>query len=419
MKFYPWLLLFVLSAGCATVVVSGKLCSEVLEVKPGRNAIVKVAPTGTAEQLPNRLPEGTRVDKIGEAPRYYSIRTADGTVGWSYKGNFTVVVGATPVNATAPVTPESLLARSDVLKIIVVDVEVGDATIIICPEEGGEQDVILIDTGENDADRIRTELIANGLSLSGTPFDRFIVSHYDHDHMGAALDLIPLSEIIYDHGDNNIKSAYRTAVTAPGVDRRLMTLNYQEDFTGGISIECVAVNQATDFEPDETASTSSDNPNSIALLLSFDGFDYFTGGDLTKKPERSLATGGIRNCDVYHVNHHRSRATSSVLEFVEQLDPEVSVVSNGTRYGHPTDDVAQRLIGVGSRFYQTNNNEHDDRAHDPDPKFVADDSNHDDSEEENAEGALGTIKIVVDPDADKYYVIMPGLPLAGATFDIE
>ena len=76
-------------------------------------------------------------------------------------------------------------------------VEFGDAAIIICSEEDGEQDVILIDTGENDADRIRAELIANGISLSGTPFDRFIVTHYDHDHMGDAVDLKPLSGIVY------------------------------------------------------------------------------------------------------------------------------------------------------------------------------------------------------------------------------
>ena len=398
--------------------LSGSLCAEILEVKTGRSAIVKVAPTGTAQRLPNRLPAGTRVDKIGEVTRYYSIRTADGTVGWSYKGNFKVVSDAPPVNDNPPVTKEGLLARSDVLKIIVVDVEVGDATIIIAPEEDGERDVILIDTGENDADRIRAELIANGIPISGKPFDRFIVTHYDHDHMGDALSLIPLSEIVYDHGDNNIKSSYRTAVIAPTVDRRLMTLDYQEDFSGGMSLECVAVNRATDFEPGVSASTSSDNPNSIALVLSFDGFDYFTGGDLTKKPERSLATG-IRNCDAYHVNHHGSRATSSVLEFVRKLDPEVSVASNGTRYGHPTRDVAQRLIGIGSKFYQTNNNEHDSRANNPDRKFVADDTNHDDSDLENAEGAKGTIIIVVDPVADKYYVIMPGLPLAEATFDIE
>ncbi len=34
-------------------------------------------------------------------------------------------------------------------------------------------------------------------------------------------------------------------VEKPGVDRRKMNLNYQEYFSGGVSFECVAVNQAT------------------------------------------------------------------------------------------------------------------------------------------------------------------------------
>jgi beta-lactamase superfamily II metal-dependent hydrolase len=397
--------------------------AQTLEVKAGRSAIVKSAPDGNAEEL-LRLSAGTRVTQIGTAPRYYRIRLADGQVGWSYKGSF-VVVSTQPTSTSTEAgtaTAEALLGRQDVLKIIVLDVEVGDATLIICPADGGQRDVILIDTGEDDSDRITDELTGNGFVLSGKPITRFIVTHYDGDHLGAAEDVIPLSQIVYDHGDNikrTYKKKYQRMTSQPGVDRRTMTLSYQETFSGGVTVECVAVNRATDFDPGVSPSSpNSDNANSIALIVSFDGFEYFTGGDLTKVPERSLATG-IRNCDVYHVNHHGSKATSSVLEFVQKLDPEVSIASNGTRHGHPTAIVAKRLIdNVGSRFYQTNFNP-DDRAHKPDPKFVADDTYHEDDEDEDAEGAAGTIRIIIDPVTDRYFVVMPGLPLTDATFDIE
>jgi len=273
---------------CPTVVHA-----EVLEVKQGKSAIVKEAPSANAEQFPERLPEGTRVNKIGDAPRYYEIQLADGRIGWSYKGNFQIVEGANPISTTGTtdVTKQSLLARSDVLKIIIIDVEVGDATLIICPEENGKQDVILIDTGEDDSDRIKKELISNGFELSEKPITRMIITHYDTDHCGDAAELIPYSKTIYDHGNNNIKSYYLTAASKPGVDRREMTLDYQETFSGGVDFECVAVNQATDFDPDYESSSSKENANSIALMIAFDGFDYFTGGDLTFKPEKSLAKG--------------------------------------------------------------------------------------------------------------------------------
>ncbi len=395
------------------IVLIGTTCTlaTTLKVKPGRSAIVKSAPTGSATEL-LRLPSGAKVLMIGQAPRYYSIRLSDGSTGWSYKGNFEITdEPITPGSTNAILaTKENLLARSDVLKIIIVDVEVGDATLVICPEEDGERDVILIDTGEDDSDRIRMELQDNGFSLINRPITRFIITHYDTDHCGDALELIPLSQMVYDHGNNNVKSWYLSGVSTPNVDRYTMTLSYQETFSGGVTIECVAVNQATDFDPDTAPSSPNDNPNSIAVIISYDGFEYFTGGDLTYTAEKSLAKG-IKNCDVYHVNHHGSSSTSSDLEFVKKLDPEVSIASNGTKFGHPREIVAQRLIGLESKFYQTNINT-DSKAYKADPKYVADDTYPDDNEDEELEGAKGTIRVIVDSTVDKYYVIIPDLPLS-------
>lgn len=388
--------------------------AQTLEVKADKSAIVKTLPSGDAPQLPDRLGPGTRVKQLDTVPGYYKIELADGTTGRSYKGNFFVVAGAPPGNQQTD--RDSLLARDDVLKIIIIDVEVGDATLIICPKENGERDIILIDTGENDQDRIEAELIRNGIPLVGRPIDRMFISHYDHDHQGDAIELLPLVQVLLDHGEFNVDAPYKAAADLLGSNRRTVTLDYHEQFTGGVELECVAVNNATVFDTSGLPS-SKENDNSIALILTFDGFEYFTGGDLTFSTESSLATS-VRDCDVYHVNHHGSRATSSMFSFVNRLSPEVSIASNGTRHGHLTDDVAQRLIGIGSLFYQTNIND-DSRAHQPDPRFVGDDTLHNDSEDEDLEGATGTIVVVVDPVSDQYFVVMSGLDLVEATFGIE
>ncbi len=389
---------------------------QVLEVKQGRTAIVKDGPSGNAPQIAN-LPAGTQVPMLGKAPRYYSVQLPYGRAGWSFKGNFLEVTGAPPVTNLI-VTPEMLLARTDVLKIIVVDVEVGDSTLIICPEENGERDVILIDAGEsNDGDRIRQELVKQGFSLTGRPITRFFATHYDDDHIGPIAQIAPLCQVVYDHGPNKEKGYYRQAMVDTHADRRTIALSYQETFSGDVNIDCVAVNRRVDGGP-TISSSSEDNDNSIALQIAFRGFDYFTAGDLTLSVEEALV-GVARNCDVYHANHHGSRTTSSGTNFVKAIDPEVSVASNGTRHGHPSADVANRLISlVGSRFYQTNVNP-DSRANHPDRKFVADDTFHSDSDDENSEGAIGNITIVIDPLTSRYYIIMPGLPLAEATFPIE
>lgn len=396
-----------------------------LEVKPGVRAIVKSAPSAHGDEYPDRLEPGTQVERLSEVTRYYEIQLPDGRTGWSYKGNFLILDSAPVSTPTSSVSidEQSLLARSDVLKIIIIDVEVGDATLIICPLENGKRDVLLIDTGENDADRIEDELIKNGFTLSDQPITQFMITHYHKDHFGDAPLVIPYAKVIYDRGDINTKSTkemkqYLPAVNKPGVHRRTMTLDYDESFSGGVRVECVAVNRKTDFNQNQSPSSSDENSNSLAFIISFRGFDYFTGGDLTKDPERSLATG-IRNCDVYHANHHGSDLTSSVPEFIKKLDPELSIASNGTKHGHPRIETAKRLIDSGSKFLQTNLNK-DDRAYQPDLKFVADDTYFDQDEDaEEQEGPLGTIKLVVDPVGDKYYVLMRGLPLAEAVFSIE
>ncbi|SIN65398.1 ComEC/Rec2 family competence protein [Algoriphagus halophilus] len=374
--------------------------AQLLKVKTDRTAIVKSEPSRNGI-LNERLAPVADIFKLTkEAPNYYSY-DRDSITGWSYK---------------LP-TKESLRSRRDVLQIEVIDVEVGDATLIVCPEENGKRDVILIDCGMgNDAERIREAIASFGFNLNAQPITSFIATHYDHDHVGAIKDIVPLSQKIYDPGSKQQTSKYKTALKNRESDREEMQLNYIEQFSGGVTIECVAVNNATDNEPN-LAIARDKNQNSIALIVSYKGFDYFTAGDLTLQPESSLASN-IKNSDVYHVNHHGSSRTSSGLDFVRNLDPEVSVVSNGTQHGHPNVDIGKRLTEeVGSMFFQTNINPASN-AFQNELKFVAD-TTHLSSRKENQEGATGSIRIIVDPFTDKYYVVMQGLELSESTFPIE
>jgi len=114
----------------------------------------------------------------------------------------------------------------------------------------------------------------------------------------------------------------------------------------------------------QDANPPSENDYSIGLLISYYDFDEWISGDLDGEYcsssygysyhdlERNAArlSGDV---DVYRANHHGSSHSNSST-FINQLDPEVSIVSvgNGNTYGHPTQIVMDRLNAT-SQVYMT------------------------------------------------------------------
>ena len=74
-------------------------------------------------------------------------------------------------------------------------------------------------------------------------------------------------------------------------------------------------------------------------------------GDAEKEIEESI---DVRKVNILKVGHHGSD-TSSSLDFINKIAPEVSIISVGkdNSYGHPSDDVIKRLENIGSKVYRT------------------------------------------------------------------
>ncbi|MEO8355361.1 MAG: lamin tail domain-containing protein [Chloroflexota bacterium] len=119
---------------------------------------------------------------------------------------------------------------------------------------------------------------------------------------------------------------------------------------------------AGDFHGD--ASPPSENDYSIGAVLSYGNFDEWIGGDLGGQYEiggfgytyhdiELSVAPEVGDVDVYKVNHHASSHSSSDT-FINQLDPEVSIVSvgNGNTYGHPAQSIMDRLLAT-STVYMT------------------------------------------------------------------
>ena len=204
------------------------------------------------------------------------------------------------------------------LTVIFFDVGQGDSALIITPDNK----TVMIDCGEYEDAADYLEL------MNITSLDALIITHPDDDHYGGC--------------DEVSKVAH--------VKRTITNTNTEKDFV-------LDITQTAKFEVivayDSGGRYKEDNDNSVLLKLTYGKIKFLFTGDCTWKCENELMKTEKIDIDILKVGHHGSKS-STTEKFLKKTTPSVAVISTGKNsYGHPTNEVIERLNQVNSEIYRT------------------------------------------------------------------
>ena len=103
----------------------------------------------------------------------------------------------------------------------------------------------------------------------------------------------------------------------------------------------------------QTKEYDNENDNSSVIYTELSGYNFMFMGDASSTTEKEIIDKyNLPDIDVLKVGHHGSR-TSSSIEFINEINPEYSIISVGknNRYCHSNDIVLDILNA--SKIYRT------------------------------------------------------------------
>lgn len=281
-------------------------------------------------------------------------------------------------------------AIADTLDIYFIDVEGGQATLVVTPA----RETLLIDAGwpgegtseskagpasvARDAQRI----LAAARDAKVTKIDYLIVTHFHRDHFGGVSELAQLLPIatFVDYGDPVPQNAtagsvdtldayaLETYVKARAQGRHIKPKPGEELPLKGVQTTVVSADRSILATPLSGAGTptkwcggsatkpgdAGENPRSIGILVQFGEFRFLDLGDLSGEPLFDLVcpTDRIGPVDVYLVAHHGARDAADPATFAA-FKPRVSVINNGPKKGGTSEILESvRRVGEANEVWQ-------------------------------------------------------------------
>ncbi len=228
------------------------------------------------------------------------------------------------------------------------DIGQGDAILIEAPN--GNQ--ILIDGGPGD--RILAKL-GGTLPFWDRSLDLVILTHPHADHVTGLVDVLERYDVgmVLETGVNHSIPEYaewRELLKEKDVKVITAKSGQRVQFSESARLDIL-----TPFENFAGASRPNVHDAMLVSRLAHGSTTVLLMGDAEKSLEyRLLYSGDDLDADILKVGHHGSK-TSSTVEFLAAVSPEIAVIQVGrkNRFGHPVEEVLERLEASGAKILRT------------------------------------------------------------------
>lgn len=235
------------------------------------------------------------------------------------------------------------------LHLYALDVGQGDALLLRTPRGR----TVLIDGGPDPT--LLSAQLGRVLPFWERRLDLIIATHPDSDHLTGligALERYRVTAVLQSPAarEDALGEAWRQALAEEGLTPQVAVRGTRITIDKGVVLEVL-------HPPAGGAPylAQSDNAQAIAVRVTFGRCAMLLTADVEAEVERVwLAEKLPLQAAVLKVSHHGGRGGTSA-EFLEAVDPQIALISVGkdNRFGHPSEEVLQRLGAIGAQVWRT------------------------------------------------------------------
>lgn len=245
------------------------------------------------------------------------------------------------------------------VEIYFLDVGQGDSTII----RTAKNKTIVIDGGEGEKsgfDYGKNVLFPFLINKGVRKIDFLIFSHFDSDHCGGLIYLlenIKVEKILI--GKQFEKNENFEYIVNLANKKHIKIIELQAG--NKINIEKNSSLEILWPSVAEKISENAINNNSLVCKFVYKNFSMLLTGDIESIAEEKLLgkykNTNRLNANILKIAHHGSK-TSSIQEFLNEVNPKIALIGVGrkNKFGHPNQEVLERLKEKGIQIYRTDQN---------------------------------------------------------------